>query len=489
MSRNSTGRKVEVACGCLLAFLIGVGARGLVHYGRVHPSSDLGFDAFDERLMALAGALAVCLAIIVVRRIVREREQREAAQSAIRNLNEDLERKVAQRTEELARTVEALREEAGVRKAQEVDLRRLAAIVESSDDAIIAITLDGTITEWNSGAERMLGYERGEMIGQPVLRILPPDRLGEPSRSLQRLVGGEQVVHHETVRVAKGGRQIHVALTISPLRDAQGSVMGDSAIFRDISERKVIEDALRRSEASFRSLVQNAPYGILRTTPDGRIIQANPAMVRMLGHASEQDLIGLNMAHDVYRRPEEREEALSWRTKQDSVKGVELEWKRKDGSGFAARCDTRNVMDAEGFVEFMESFVEDVTDRREMELQLRQRQKMEAIGRLAGGVAHDFNNLLGVISGYAELVSEKIEGRGDLLNYVEQIRKAADRASSLTRQLLAFSRQQVLETKVLTLNAVVDDLVKMLPRLLGEDIELRVLLDADGRGEGRSGAD
>ncbi|HLJ15586.1 MAG TPA: PAS domain S-box protein [Bryobacteraceae bacterium] len=478
MSRNSTGRQVEIAFGCLVAFMIGVGARGFAHYGKFHPSSDLGFDAFDERLMLLAGVLALCVAVVVIRRIIRERKQREAAQSAIRNLNEDLERKVAQRTEELARTVEALREEVSVRRAQEVDLRRLAAIVESSDDAIIAITLDGIITEWNSGAERMLGYERGEMIGQPVSRILPPDRLGEPSRSLQRLVGGEQVVRHETVRVAKGGRQIHVALTISPLRDAQGRIMGDSAIFRDISERKIIEDALRRSEASFRSLVQNAPYGILRTTPDGRILQANPAMVRMLGHTAERDLIGLNMARDVYRRPEEREEALSWRSRQDSVKGVELEWKRKDGSTFAARCDTRNVMDAEGYVEIMESFVEDITDRREMELQLRQRQKMEAIGRLAGGVAHDFNNLLGVISGYAELVSENIASRGDLHNYVEQIRKAADRASSLTRQLLAFSRQQVLETKVLKLNAVVDDLAKMLPRLLGEDIELHLLLDA-----------
>ncbi len=477
MSTNSTGRKLEILFGCFVAFLIGVGGRGLVHYAKIHSSSDLGFDAFDERLMLLAVGLALCLAVIVIWRISRERQEREAAQSAIRNLNEELERKVALRTEELARTVEALREEVSVRRAQEVDLRRLAAIVESSDDAIIAITLDGLITDWNSGAERMLGYVRGEMIGQPVSRILPPDRLGEPSRSLQRLVGGEQVVHHETVRVAKGGRQVHVALTISPLRDPQGKIIGDSAIFRDISERKVIEDALRRSESGFRSLVQNAPYGILRTTSDGRIMQANPAMVRMLGYAGEQELIGLSMADEVYRRPEERAEALSWRTKQDSVKGVELEWKRKGGSSFAARVDTRVVMDAEGFVEFMESFVEDITDRREMELQLRQRQKMEAIGRLAGGVAHDFNNLLGVISGYAELVSEKIEARGDLHNYVEQIRKASDRASSLTRQLLAFSRQQVLETKVLKLNGVVEDLVKMLPRLLGEDIELNVLLD------------
>ena len=428
-------------------------------------------------LVLLAIGLAVCIAVFVTRRLSREMEERESAQFALRNLNEDLEKKVAERTEELARTVETLREEVNERRSQEVDLRRLASIVESSDDAIVAITLNGIITDWNPGAERMLGYLRGEMIGQPISRIIPPDRLGEPNRSLQRLVGGDQVVRHETVRVRKDGKQIHVSLTISPLRDVQGNVTGDSAIFRDISKRKIMEDALRRSEAGFRSLVHNAPYGILRTKPDGRIVQANPAMVRMLGYASEHELLGLNMATDVYRRPEERSEATEWTGKQDSVRGVELEWRRKDGSMFTVRCDTHVVMDTEGFLEFLETFVEDVTEHREMELQLRQRQKMEAIGRLAGGIAHDFNNLLGVISGYAELVSEDIDHGTEMHKSVEQIRKAAERASSLTRQLLAFSRQQVLETKILNLNLIVEDMFKMLPRLLGEDIELQASLD------------
>jgi two-component system cell cycle sensor histidine kinase/response regulator CckA len=428
-------------------------------------------------LVLLAIGLAVCIAVLVTRRLGREMEEREKSQIAIRNLNEGLEKKVAERTEELARTVDTLRQEGNVRRAQEADLLRLAAIVESSDDAIIAITLNGTITDWNPGAERMLGYLRGEMIGQQILRIIPPDRLGEPDRSLQRLIGGDQVVRHETVRVRKDGKEIHVSLTVSPLRDMHGKIIGDSAIFRDISERKIIEDALRRSESGFRSLVHNAPYGILRTKPDGRIMQANPAMVRMLGYASEQEMLALNMAKDVYRRPEDRAEATAWTGKQNSVHGIELEWRRKDGSMFAVRCDTHVVMDRDGYLEFLETFVEDVTERREMELQLRQGQKMEAIGRLAGGIAHDFNNLLGVISGYAELVSEQIGSGAEVHNSVEQIRKAADRASALTRQLLAFSRQQVLETKILNLNLIVEDMVKMLPRLLGEDIELQTLLD------------
>ncbi len=427
--------------------------------------------------VSLAIGLAVCIAVFVTRRLSREMQERESAQIALRNLNEDLERKVAERTEDLARTVETLREEVNERRAQEVDLRRLAAIVESSDDAITAITLNQIITDWNPGAERLLGYRRSEMIGQPMSRIMPPDRLGEPARSLQRLAAGDRVDRHETVRVRKDGKEIHVSMTISPLRDMQGKVIGDTAIFRDISERKTIEDALRRSEAGFRSLVDNAPYGILRTKPDGRILQANPAMVRMLGYASEHEMLSLNMAKDVFRRAEDRTGTTAWCAKQDSVQGLEIEWKRKDGSVFMVRCDAHLVKDSDGYLECLETFVEDVTERRKMELQLRQGQKMEAVGRLAGGIAHDFNNLLGVISGYAELVSEQIDPASEVRNSVEQIRKAADRASSLTGQLLAFSRQQVLETKVLNLNLIVEDMAKMLPRLLGEDIELQVSLD------------
>ena len=428
-------------------------------------------------LVLAAIGIAIGMAVIMIRQMSREMKDREQSKFAIRKLNEDLENTVAERTEALARTVEALREEVNVRRTQDVDLRRLAAIVESSDDAIIAITLNGIITDWNPGAERMLGYQRAEMIGLPISRIIPPDRLGEPVRSLQRLIVGDQVVRHETVRVRKDGTQIHVSLTISPLRDVYGKIIGDSAIFRDMSERKKMEDALRKSESGFRSLVHNAPYGILRTKPDGRILQANPAMVRMLGYASEQEMLGLNMARDVYCRPEEREKAAAMRGDRDSIQGVELEWKRKDGSKFTVRFDTHVVVDTEGFLEFLETFVEDITERREMELQLRQGQKMEAIGRLAGGVAHDFNNLLGVISGYAELMSEQVDPAGELRNSVEQIRKAAERASGLTRQLLAFSRQQVLETKVLNINIIVEEMVKMLPRLLGEDIELQATLE------------
>jgi PAS domain S-box-containing protein len=205
-------------------------------------------------------------------------------------------------------------------------------------------------------------------------------------------------------------------------------------------------------------------------------VQANPALVKMLGYASEEEVLGLRMAADVYRYAEEREEATAWSQRQESVQGVEVDWKHKDGKPFTIRCDAHVVKDRDGNLEYLEGFIEDISERRAMEMQLRQGQKMEAIGRLAGGIAHDFNNLLGVIIGYSDLVSEQIGPNSPLHNPVEQIKKAGDRASALTRQLLAFSRQQVLETKVLNLNKIVAEMANMLPPLLGEDIELAPLL-------------
>src|SRR6267378_634922 len=285
-------------------------------------------------LILMAIVVAIGIAVFATRKLTMEIHETEHAKMAIRRLNEDLERKVSERTEELARTVEALEREARERRAREEDLRRLAAIVEYSDDAIIAVGLDGIITDWNAGAERMLGYSRNEIIGMPITGIVPPDHPGEPLENQARLMRGDSVVRRESMRVRKDGKTIHVALTVSPIKDQEGRVIGTSGILRDITERKLMEDALRHSEASYRSFVENAPFGILRSTPDGTIVQANPALVQMLGYASEQEALGLHMATDVYHDGEEREVATAWCRRQDSVQGIEVDWKRKDGKPF-----------------------------------------------------------------------------------------------------------------------------------------------------------
>ena len=423
--------------------------------------------------------LAIGIAVFVTRVLSREVWIREEAKLAIRELNQELEEKVHERTEDLARTVEALQDEVLERGAREKELRRLAAIVEGSDDAIIAAGLDGIITDWNPGAERMLGFTREEMIGQHISVITPREFSREPLESQAKLLGGESAVRLESVRTAKNGDLVDVAIVVSPIVDQNGRIVGGSAILRDITERKRMEDAVHRSEATYRSFVDNAPYGILRTTLDGRIVKANPALVEMLGYDSEQEVLGLKMDRDVYLHPEDREEATRWYSQQDTMPGIEVEWKHKSGRPFTIRCSAHVVRDGKGNVEFLEGFVEDISERRAMEMQLRQALKMEAIGRLAGGVAHDFNNLLGVIIGYGDLATEQAGANSSVRNAVEQIRKAAERASTLTRQLLAFSRQQVLEMKILNLNSVVTEMGKMLQPLLGEDIQLETVLDPD----------
>lgn len=474
MRTDSTGVKLGVAFGFLIALLIGVSWLALTRARQIDTGSN---EALTVALVLAAITVAIGIAVDVTLKLSRDSEARERDRFEIHKLNEGLERKAAERKEDLARTVETLKGEVIERQAREGDQRRLAAIVESSDDAIVAASLDGIITEWNAGAERMFGFSHDEIIGKPLSLITPEGLRNEIPESQTKLLSGVSVVRLESVRLRKDGAPIHVAIAVSPVFDQDGRIVAGSGIMRDITERKNMEDALRRSEASFRSLVQNAPYGILRTTSDGRIVQANPALVEMLGYSSEEEVLNLNMRTEVYLNPSERDEVMQWCENQDSIQGIEVEWKHKSGRPFTIRCASHLVRDSAGKVEYMEGFVEDISERRAMEQQLRQAQKMEAIGRLAGGIAHDFNNLLSVIIGYGDLVLEKAGEASPLRAPVEQIRKAADRASSLTRQLLAFSRQQMLQVKVLDLNAVVAEMAKMLPRLLGEDIQLETSLD------------
>jgi len=252
----------------------------------------------------------------------------------------------------------------------------------------------------------------------------------------------------------------HLALFVS----VAGLICGFNAALRSAQE------GLRRSELNFRSLVTNAPYGICRFDPAGTIVDANPALVSMLGYDSTRELAGRNltMLHtDVQQWFAVADHFRSGRR----FSGVEAEWVCKTGKTIAVRL-SGNAVRGEHQTDHFELFAEDVTERRALELQLQQSQKMEAVGRLAGGVAHDFNNLLMVISGYCESLLERAGTNPELSGPAGEIAAAAARASTLTRQLLAFSRKQMLAPKVFDLNSVVGENLKMLARLIGEDIDL-----------------
>jgi len=264
-----------------------------------------------------------------------------------------------------------------------------------------------------------------------------------------------------------------------PYMDTEGRVIGVLAFSSDVTERHNTKEALRRSEANYRSLIDNAPYGICRVDANNRILDANPALVDMLGYMTENELIGADLTAQIFANPEEGRKALPEAGATTHVTGGECTWRKRDGTSIVVHLSVRFVRGAESRSDYYELVAENITEQRALETQLRQAVKMEAIGRLAGGVAHDFNNLLMVIKGHAELLLERVGTDEWAHQKVEQVQRAADRAASLTRQLLAFSRMQLLQPKVIDLNFVVGEMGRLLPRLIGEDIDLTIQLSAD----------
>lgn len=244
-------------------------------------------------------------------------------------------------------------------------------------------------------------------------------------------------------------------------------------------EIKRNEQALRRSEARYRSLVQSSVYGIYRSSLEGRFLDMNPALIHMLGYGSAEEVLLLDPERDVFAQAEEHERLIEEFRRTGRLDGFEVKWKRRDGGTIMVRISGRAVSSADEPADVLEAIAEDVTDRRALEDQFRQAQKMEAVGRLAGGVAHDFNNLLMVISGYAEVILGQIDPANSLHEKGRAIQLAADRATTLTRQLLAFSRKQLLELKVVDVNAIVEDMERLLRPLIGENIELVTILSSE----------
>jgi len=250
------------------------------------------------------------------------------------------------------------------------------------------------------------------------------------------------------------------------------------AIHRALEERAMRKDRdqaereLRQSERQQASIIHGAPYGIYRATTDGQIVMANPALVTMLGYHSEAEVLRLNITADVYADARMRQQILSATPDANAFQYGEVTWRRKDGRPIIVRLAGRRLEAEAGAPAVHEVFAQDITEQRVLEQQFQQAQKMEAIGRLAGGVAHDFNNLLMIIRGCAELLEHHKSHPEKFSRYLKQINDATSIAASVVQQLLMFSRKQVPERSALDFNSALRDLRKMLPRLLGEDIQI-----------------
>jgi two-component system cell cycle sensor histidine kinase/response regulator CckA len=237
------------------------------------------------------------------------------------------------------------------------------------------------------------------------------------------------------------------------------------------------EQVLRRSELRYRSLVQTAVYGIYRSRLEGEFLDVNPALIGMLGYNSALEVLKLNPQKDLFLDSGEYARLVDEFRRTGRVDGFEVRWKRKDGAAITVRISGRAVASEYEPADVLEAIAEDITERRVLEDQFRQSQKMEAVGRLAGGIAHDFNNLLTVVSGYTEVLLDQLTPASPLFAKAEAIQQASDRATTLTRQLLAFSRKQHLQLKVVDVNAIVQDMERLLRPLIGENIELTTHLE------------
>jgi len=349
-------------------------------------------------------------------------------------------------------------------------------ISENAADMIAVVDMEGNRIFNSLSYQRVLGYSSDELQSSSSFEHIHPDdreRVREAAEDARRSgMGGtlEYRLRH------KKGTWLVLESTSSVIRNAEGEAESLVIVNRDITERKRAEQALARSELGFRSVVEDAPYGIYRASITGRFLQVNPALQRMLGYDSVEDLLSCDVATSILRRTGEYQRLTELLARTDEIKDVEMEWERKDGTPITVRCSGRRINDENGIPAYFEVFAEDVTEQRVLEKQLRMAQKMEAIGRLSGGIAHDFNNLLGVIIGYSGVLKKALGADASLREHALEIEKAGQRAASLTKQLLAFSRQQVLTPAVLNLNTLALDMEKMLPRLLGEDIEVSLEL-------------
>src|SRR2546427_361111 len=364
------------------------------------------------------------------------------------------------------------------RRRTEEDLRRVVAIVESSHDAIIGESLEGNILSWNLGAERLYGYSAAEALGKPLSILAPPNHATAILEVLEKVKQGERLEQFETLRMRKDGKQINVALTVSPIKDAIGKIVGASIIARDITARKRAEEALSRSEARARRLIDSNIIGIAIGDLDGRLLDANNAFLKIVAY-TRADVLSGKMRWDTMTPPEYHN---SDRQAVDQLRnaGVAAPWEkeffRKDGSRVSVLIGVTTLATKEEDIECI-SFVIDISERKQLEVQLRQAQKMEAIGRLAGGVAHDFNNLLAVILGYSDVVLDALPPDHPAVKKVEMIRKVGTSAADLTRQLLSFSRQQMLQPRVLNLRDIVEGTQGLLSRLIGDDIQMSTSLE------------
>jgi PAS domain S-box-containing protein len=377
---------------------------------------------------------------------------------------------------------------ARMRQALALDASRLAAIVDSSADPVVGEALDGTIVSWNAAAEQTFGWTAKEVLGRNITLMVPDDLRDELDDVMTRAAQGEAVSHYVTRRLTKDGRQLDISVTTSPIRGADGSIIGVSALGRDVTEALKAAEAMRESEARKSAILAGALDAIITIDHTGRVLEANPATTATFGWTAEE-MVGHQLAELIVpeeKRAAHREGIADYlRTGSSPMLGrrLQLTAVRKDGTRIPVEATITEV-ELPGDPVFT-GYLRDMTAQHAAQAEadrlrerLSQAERLDSLGQLAGGIAHDFNNLLAVILNYAALARVDLPP-GAVRDDLDAISAAAQRAAGLTRQLLTFSRVDQGEVAVLDPNVVATDVCNVLRRTRPATIEVVCKLEPD----------
>jgi PAS domain S-box-containing protein len=354
-----------------------------------------------------------------------------------------------------------------VQEALESSERRFRTLFDKNPAGIFRATLAGRLLECNEAFAHLFGYASPrELIDFPVAELYFDS--GARAGYIEALRRKGRVEDFEERLRRRDGTAVQVLGNAVLLHEPGVGEVIQGAII-DVTDLRRAQEALRSSERRYRELFEKNAAGVLRATVGGELLECNAAFARIFGFEGAHELTGLPCSN-LYIDPAERDELIERLRAEGSIANFPIRGRRRDGSEAAVLMAASLVAAEEG--EVLEGTVLDLTEKKQLEEQFRQAQKMEAMGRLAGGVAHDFNNLMMVVLGYSEMMlNEKPPAHPDR-EALQQIRASAERAVALTRQLLAFGRKQLLEPRVLDLNALVLEFGTLLRRLLGDDIRL-----------------
>jgi PAS domain S-box-containing protein len=357
---------------------------------------------------------------------------------------------------------------------------RFELMVQSvTDYAIYMLDTEGHVVSWNRGAQRFKGYKPEEIIGQHFSRFYTPeDREREIPRIALETAERDGRFEAEGLRVRKDGSRFWANVVIDPIHDPDGNLVGFAKVTRDLTERRAAEEELRASEERFRLLIQSVTdYAIYMLDPEGRVNSWNTGAERFKGYTADE-IIGEHFSR--FYTEEDREAGIPRIALETAKRDNRFEaegWRvRKDGSRFWASVIIDPIRSNGELIGFAK-VTRDLTDKRAVEEQLRQSQKMEAVGQLTGGLAHDFNNLLTGISGSLEMMQARVaQGRtAELERYFLAARGAVRRAAALTHRLLAFSRRQTLDPRPINVNRLLSGLEDLVQRTVGPGIKIEVV--------------